>query len=629
MTKNQLIAKKFLDIGLNPVPVKLGTKIPTRKNHTELIKVEDISNYSFDEIGVSTGYASGNLEVLDFDLKNCIDPVKFVEEFELSIPIEISKKLVCQTTPSGGRHYLYKCSKIESNQKLARNKDGAAMIETRGIGGYIKCSPSSGYKLVSRAINGELINNTFTNIPFLTEDERQHLIVISKQKDELYIRDAYKRVSDEDKDYLKKFKDFNLNEDIGIQLLKDIGWTHHSTNGIWYNMTRPNSQSGDLHGGYNTEGKFFICFSTAEDMFQDRRVYNNHHLFAEIECEGRYNIAYAKLHEAGYGNNDSGQDDDIDLPFVSKGQDEDDYLEQARKGEIPIGLSLGWSELDDYVRLKKNSFVFILGLDNIGKSTFLSSVMVSSKILHGFKWGISSPESSNTVTRRNLIEAQTGKKIEFFKDYKDQYNRVLKESRDHFFIIKNEKHYSIDEILEIGKKLYQRYGIDVLLIDPFSFYSGSGNYADDTDILSKIRVFSQNYCTVIVIDHPYTNFTRNSKDSQTGYLKLPTKYDASGGNGKANRCDDFISIHRVINHKDKDIRNTLQISVQKVKDKSTGGKPHIEDEYTELIWDEREGFTGYWDNKGNNPMYQYMTSSKLVKKEEIKRMTAEEAFGDE
>ena len=48
---------------------------------------------------------------------------------------------------------------------------------------------------------------------------------------------------------------------------------------------------------------------------------------------------------------------------------------------------------------------------------------------------------------------------------------------------------------------------------------------------------------------------------------MPTKYDASGGNSKANRCDDFISAHRIINHPSKAIRSTMQISIQKVKDK--------------------------------------------------------------
>jgi hypothetical protein len=111
---------------------------------------------------------------------------------------------------------------------------------------------------------------------------------------------------------------------------------------------------------------------------------------------------------------------------------------------------------------------------------------------------------------------------------------------------------------------------------------------------------------------------------------MPTKYDASGGNSKANRCDDFISTHRVINHDDSRVRRTMQISVQKIKDKSTGGQPHIDGEYTQLIYEERDGFTGYWDTNGDNPMYKALKSrvnvSSRMSKTQIPLGDVESAF---
>jgi len=608
--------RKFISLNLNPVPVKKGSKEPLRKRHTEPIQDEEVDRLSFEEIGVSTGYASLNLEALDFDLKNTDDPKEFMERFNKMIPTALYNKLVIQTTPSGGFHYIYRCSKIESNRKLARNKKGAATIETRGIGGYIKCSPSEGYKCIS--------DRRFSDITYIEEDERLQLFIIAKQFDELHKKDVIQRFSKEDLLSFKKFEEYNSDSEIGIELLTEAGWTHHSTNGEWYNMTRPNSESGDLHGGYNTEGLFFQAFSTAQDTFLERKGYNNHHIFAELKCEGNYKKAYALLFEQGYGKElDELEEDEEDISFLSSFRSENEYLEQARKGEIELGSSWGWSELDRFIRLKKNSFNFILGVDNIGKSTLLSSVQVASNILHGMKWGISSPEATVFVTRRNLIEAEAGVSIDRLS--RDDYNKLLERSRNNFHIINNDKHLTIDDVLRRGKILYERYGIDFLLIDPFSFYSGSGNFSEDTQVLSKIRVFCQNYCSVIVVDHPYTGFTRVAKD-ELGYIKIPTKYDASGGNIKANRCDDFISIHRIINHPDSDVRRTMQVSVQKVKDKSTGGEPHIEGDYTSLIYETRKGFTGYWDVNGDNPMYKNKMS-KLEVNTQLKNITAEEAFG--
>lgn len=622
MIKKEVV-EKFISLSLNPVPVKSGTKVPCRKDHTEPILDSELDTITFEEIGVSTGYASLNLEALDFDLKNVEDPDQYMKDFNKMIPKSLMDKMVIQSTPSGGFHYLYRCDVIESNQKLARNSEGAAVIETRGVGGYIKCTPSKGYKRVSK--------KTFAEISFISEKERNFLFVVSKQKDELNKRDIDKKFSKEDTESFNKFKTYNEDPDIGIELLENAGWTYHSENGDWYNFSRPNSESGDLHGGYNREDNFFQCFSTSQDQFEQRRGYNNHHLFAELECEGNYKKAYAMLYEQGYGEDVEEQDEGGTFDFISGSYEEDEYLEQARKGDIPLGASLGWAGLDGFYRLKKNSFNFFLGLDNIGKSTLISSFIVSSNILHGFKWGISSPEARVATTRRNLIEAEIGKEISRYNDSDEEYKKLRDKSRKNFHIIKNDKHLTIDDVLERGKLLFEKYGIDFLLIDPFSFYSGSGNFKEDTHVLSKIRVFCQNYCGVIVVDHPYTGFTRLSRDGD-GYIKIPTKYDASGGNSKANRCDDFVSVHRVINHEDSELRKTMQISVQKVKDKSTGGKPHIDGEYSSLVWEVRDGFLGYWDSTGNNPMYKAMKSKIKVEKlvnvqqQELRRFNPEDVF---
>lgn len=608
-------AERFIELELNPVPVKMGSKAPVRVGHHKPITLQEVSKYNFDEIGLSTGYSSLNLQALDFDTKNADDPKAYMEDFNSRVPTKLFQKMVIQETPSGGFHYIFRCDEIESSQKLARNKKGEGIIETRALNSYIKCFPSKGYVMVQK---------NFSEISIISSDEKNFLFTIARQMDALYLKDVYKRYSSEDIDYLKKFSDYNKDVEVGVNLLLDAGWTKHSENDEWINFTRPNSKSGDLHGGYNKVGYVFQTFSTAQDKFITGKGYNNHHLFCELECDGNYKKGYALLYEEGFGkDNEDEEEEDVFLSFLSDEVSENIYLDQLRKDEIPQGLSWGWSELDSNTLFKRNSFNFILGLDNIGKSTLLSSMMVATNLMHGLKWGISSPEVKSATTRRDLIEAKAGKKLKKFS--KASYEDALKVSRDSFFIIGNQKHWTVEEILDKGRILFEQYGIDVLLIDPFSFYSGSGNFSDDNEVLSKMRVFAEKYCSVIVVDHPFTGYTRIAKDD-TGYLRLPTKYEISGGNAKANRCDDFISIHRIINHPDDDIRRTMQISVQKVKDKSTGGEPHVEGDWSELIYESRDGFLGYWDSNGDNPMYQAKVSKQGVQ-DRVRTMTPEEAFG--
>ena len=623
MKNGKETAKLYLSYGLNPVPVHSESKEPARKDHSSTKFTEqEIDTYDFKhlDIGVSTGSISGGLEAIDFDLKNAEDPDVVMKVFKSKVPADLLKRLVVQQTISGGFHMIYRCEDIQSSRKLAKSAEGKAVIETRGQGGYIKCFPSEGYTL---------IQGSFENIPIITPEERLQLFVSAKMLNRTIVKDARKRATSEDNQYLKKFPEYNNDPEIGLDLLEKHGWTIKTEDSDWYNLTRPNSSSGDIHAGYHKFGKFLFVFSTAQDIFEEERPYNNHAIFAELECEGRYDVAYAKLYKEGHGVDEVEEEDEDDFSFISTGEDEDEYLEQARKDEIPLGAVTGWRDLDKFMRWKPNSFNFLLGLDNIGKSTLLSSFMAATKVLHGMKWGISSPESSTIVTRRNLIEAEAGKPIKYLKSKDAEYKQLLDNCRKHFIIIKNEKHDTIEEVLKKGEKLFYKYGIDVLLIDPFSFYSGSGNFSDDTEVLSKIRVFSQNFCSVLVVDHPYTGFTRNAKDAN-GYIQMPTKYDASGGNSKANRCDDFWSAHRIINHPDKEIKSTMQISVQKVKDKSTGGEPHNDGEWSELIWEVRNGFLGYWDSNGDNPMHKALVS-KMGVRAQIKNGgmplgTPEEAF---
>ncbi|MCK5017968.1 MAG: bifunctional DNA primase/polymerase [Candidatus Peribacteraceae bacterium] len=600
-------AKKYFALKLNPVPVKKGTKEPARREHQTEIKGEAISNYAWEEIGVSTGYASQNLEALDFDLKNSDDPKKFLQDYKDLVGEKLLSKLVVQKTPSGGYHFIYRCDTIESSQKLAKNKEGHAILETRGLGGYIKCYPSEGYTMVKR---------DFTQIPFITSQERFSLFIAGRKLNELIKEDTARRVPKEQRDYQSKFPEYDDDPEIGLDILEKHGWTRHSLVGDWVNLTRPDKDISDgLSAGYNTEGKFLFVFSTSQDTFITERPYDNHSIYAELECDGNYPKAYAKLFKEGHGD-EEGEEEETEIDFLSSTTEENEYLDQARKGEIEHGLTMGWGVLDEYLRIKRNSVNLGIGVDNVGKSVFMSSLMASSSILHGWKWGIVAPENKTPLTRQRSIEVMSGKPITYFKDRDNMYNEYLKYSREKFNIVANKHHYSIVDVLKKGIKMYEYNGIDALLIDPYNFFAVEGDgYSNDNNILSKLRVFSERYCSVYVMAHPYSNFTRDSKNKdKEGFLKAPTKYDAQGGSNFAYRVDDVFTMHRIINHPSDEIRKIMQFITGKIKEYHTGGRPHDIGDYSELVWETRDGFTGYWDTDGNNPMYKNLLARRGVEK---------------
>lgn len=629
MTNGKEIARQYMSYGLNPLPIAKGEKRPLNENHnTVRITEEDIENYPYDAIGISTGIISGGLEAIDFDLKNAKDPKLVMEIFKAKIPVKLLKKLVVQRTISGGFHMIYRCEDISSSKKLAKNADGLAVIETRGEGGLIKCYPSEGYTMVQ---------GSFDKIPIISPEERLSLFISAKMLNETIIKDASKRMRSEDRKKFNKFPTYNNDVQIGIDLLEKHGWTVFNEDSEWINLTRPDKTDG-ISAGYHKDGKFLYVFSSSTN-FDEERPYNNHAIFAELECGGKYDVAYAKLYEDGHGTDDSGsktkdEEDEEDweeslktLSFLSDSIEENTYLDQARKGEINQGLSTGWADIDDYYRFKPNSLNIGLGYDGVGKSVFMLSMAAASHVLHDWKWGMVMPENKTAMSRRRLVETLSGRSIDSFKESPILFEKYLQQSRDAFHIISNKKHYSIKDVIEMGKRLYEVEGINALLIDPYNFFKVDGNaYSYNNEILSELRVFSEQYCAVQIMAHPSSNSPRTNID-EYGYLKPPSKYSIQGGADFPYRVDDFFVVHRVVNHTDHEVKRTMQFIVEKVKEVETGGMRHDKDDYTELIYEERGGFLGYWDTRDNNPMYAAIKSRQGVRAQ-MKGITPQEAFDE-
>ena len=130
-------------------------------------------------VGLVCGKLSGNVEAIDFDLKYDLTG-DLIHRYNKAVNDQskgLLKKVTIQRTKSGGYHYVYRCTKIEGNQKLAQRngneeelKNGEkvkVLIETRGEGGQIAVYPSPGY---------EMIQGSWLTIPSITEDERDILI---------------------------------------------------------------------------------------------------------------------------------------------------------------------------------------------------------------------------------------------------------------------------------------------------------------------------------------------------------------------------------------------------------------------------------------------------------------------
>lgn len=583
------IAKDYISYGLNPVPLKKGGKIPIRPDWGSPINKE-VDDYDFGEIGICTGAVSGGLEGIDFDLKYSDDPKKLWDEWRNRVPLDILKKLTVCSTVSGGYHALYRTSIMEGNKKLAKNKSGEVLIETRGEGGYLKCYPSKGY---------EVIYGSLDDIKTLSDTERAILMSTSLLFDET-ISKTKKFYSDK-KEYKDPFPEYNNDPDIGIDLLVDHGWSIERESENWVELTRPGKSEG-VSAGYNLEGNFLYVFTTSTD-FETEKPYSNSAIYCVLECEGDFKEGYKKLKGLGHGESEDEEEEELDLSFISKSGEDEERLNQAIDGTIPLGLSYGWPTLDEYVLFKENSLNFILAFEGVGKTYVELHKFVALSVLYGKRFAVCCGENETYSIKRILIEALSGKDISYFKDNKEEYSKHKEFIDNHFFIFKNDTHYTVEDVLKRGEYLHKEYKIDGLFIDPFSYFKRPLNnvYSYNDDLLSRLNIFSKTVCSVFMSVHPTTDATRAPRDSE-GYLRPPNQYDAIGGNIFANRSDHFLVYHRIRNHKIPSMRRIMEIRQYKVKDEATGGKVTPINESVTLTLKEVDGFTGYFDKEGNNPM---------------------------
>ena len=155
------IAQQYFSYGLSVIPIG-DDKIPMGKwtdNQTKAI--EPGNNFTnCKNIGLVCGVQ--NILAIDLDCKYDITG-KLFENYKKEInecDPTLLKKLTVQSTKNKGYHFIFKCSEIEGNLKLANRycteqekidkpkEKIKVLIETRGNKGYIIVAPSEGYKLL-------------------------------------------------------------------------------------------------------------------------------------------------------------------------------------------------------------------------------------------------------------------------------------------------------------------------------------------------------------------------------------------------------------------------------------------------------------------------------------------------
>lgn len=249
---------------------------------------------STDNFGIVTGFEY--LECIDIDLKvfsTAKEQKDFWEEYLGYLKdniLDFDDKLVIYKTKNAGYHILYKSKRVEGNLKLAKLKGHKeAILETRGIGGYIFTYPDN-----------KVSKNGYHQIDFITDDDRDVLMSFSKMynfidEQPIEIKRDKKVYSDSE---ITPWDDFNQRNDI-FSIINDE-FTIVGNLSKKYIIKRFGGTSP--HSGYVFKDNGFMYLFSTGTNYKHETLYTPFTAFARKFHNDDLKAAASKLYAEGYGS---------------------------------------------------------------------------------------------------------------------------------------------------------------------------------------------------------------------------------------------------------------------------------------------------------------------------------------
>ena len=162
------------------------------------------------------------------------------------------------------------------------------------------------------------------------------------------------------------------------------------------------------------------------------------------------------------------------------------------------------------------------------------------------------------------------------------YQKHLSYINDTFKIVDPGTLHTYRSLLDLGKAVKDAWSYDGMLIDPYNslikdqeLMKGVGGHEYDYQATTEIRLFcKKNNVSVWLNTHANTTALRIKHPmghDYVGHPIPPLASDVEGGGKFVNRADDFLVIHRYLQHPTDWINSLLH--VRKVKEVETGGRP--------------------------------------------------------
>jgi len=316
----------------------------------------------------------------------------------------------------------------------------------------------------------------------------------------------------------------------------------------------------------------------------------------------------------------------MSMSFVSSDDEDMSWITDYAEGRIEVGLTTGDEKMDEHFRYKKD-FTIINGHSNIGKTTFGLYMLVNSSILHGWKWLIYSSENKTASVKMRLMEMASDIPVKqmTYAQRKEGFKWVNK----HFTVVSNNDVYSYIDLIMFCEKVTSQQHIDGFFIDPYNSLKiemtqnrNVGTHEYHYEAASEFLTYAKRKDIAIWLNtHAVTEAQRMK--GEDGLPIAPFAEQTEGGGKFVNRCDNFLTFHRKIQHPEPHMRKTMEFHVRKVRETETGGSPTS---YMEpIMYTMNSSKTGFTNSRGKM-MFRTLFNKEYKQEEVVFELNPNDAF---
>lgn len=257
------------------------------------------------------------------------------------------------------------------------------------------------------------------------------------------------------------------------------------------------------------------------------------------------------------------------------------------KNGVDRGKSTGWSNLDEYYRVKKGLYTTVTGAPGSGKSTFVDNLIINLIKNSDWKFLVSSFENIPPKYHlEKLIQKYTEKEVDRRKGgciSEGKYREATNLLNEHIVFNYPDK-WTPEALLNNARRMKYIEDIDAIVIDPFTdLQLNIPKGVNDTNyigqVLTKFRQICKNLnIHLFLVCHPKKLKKVKKHRLGNGILLKgyePVKpYDISGSANFNNKGDAILSVYRVKGE-------PTIVFIQKIRFKEIGKTGYIKLEFDE------------------------------------------------